>query len=442
MMPNLRKRRHSISKLVPSSDIQVRKKHTLSKTGKNKELSNKNQAVTQLHIKRIDVKIGDVINNALGEGSKPTNAIQVRKKRKLYDPSKNEESNKKKQTVKKVNKKGRKKKRVKKGDILMSRYKIISTLGKGTFAMVFQAEDLIKHQMVALKTFKDVRKHSIGISEVHVLKTLGQKDPESAYHCIKMLDWYNGHGYMFIVLEMLGVSLLEFMRSNKYQPFPLDQIRHIAHQLCISTKFLHDNKLTHTDLKPENILFLDSNYELLYNNRRHIAFKRIKNTDLKIIDFGNAIFDHEYHDTLVSTRPYRAPEVILKLGWNQSCDVWSLGCILFELYLGITIFESIEDIEHLAMMQKVLGNIPLQMVKRSRTKYFYNGKLKWDNKDIIGKFARLKYEPLIRYKMMDGREHNEFFDLIKKMLTYVPTERITLNDALKHPFFIKLLVDN
>jgi CDC-like kinase len=120
----------------------------------------------------------------------------------------------------------------------------------------------------------------------------------------------------------------------------MDQVRHISYQLCYSVKFLHDNKLTHTDLKPENILFLNSDYSSSFNARKvrnsiaksisqliEIPFqnrdvRRVKSTDIRLIDFGSATFDHEHHSTIVSTRHYRAPEVILELGWAQPCDVW------------------------------------------------------------------------------------------------------------------------
>ena len=69
----------------------------------------------------------------------------------------------------------------------------------------------------------------------------------------------------------------------------------------------------------------------------------LKCTDIRVIDFGSATFDWEHHSTIVSTRHYRAPEVILELGWSQPCDVWSIGCILFELYLGFTLFQVKRD---------------------------------------------------------------------------------------------------
>lgn len=60
--------------------------------------------------------------------------------------------------------------------------------------------------------------------------------------------------------------------------------------------------------------------------------RRVKNTDVRLIDFGSATFDHEHHSTIVSTRHYRAPEVILELGWSQPCDVWSIGYVQEKAY--------------------------------------------------------------------------------------------------------------
>ena len=62
------------------------------------------------------------------------------------------------------------------------------------------------------------------------------------------------------------------------------------------------------------------------------SVRRMRDTRVKLIDFGSATFDWEHHSSVVSTRHYRAPEVILELGWSHPCDVWSIGCIIFELY--------------------------------------------------------------------------------------------------------------
>lgn len=98
-----------------------------------------------------------------------------------------------------------------------------------------------------------------------------------------------------------------------------------------------------------------------YPQNREI--RRVKCTDIRLIDFGSATFDHEHHSTIVSTRHYRAPEVILEMGWSQPCDVWSIGCIMFELYVGTTLFQTHDNREHLAMMERILGTIPYRMAK-------------------------------------------------------------------------------
>ncbi|KAJ3640771.1 hypothetical protein Zmor_027314 [Zophobas morio] len=325
------------------------------------------------------------------------------------------------------------------GDILQDRYKILGTLGEGTFGKVVKVKDIEMDHSMALKIIKNVEKYREAAKlEINVLEKLADRDPDCIHLCVKMLDWFDYHGHMCIAFEMLGLSVFDFLKDNNYQPYPLDQVRHIGYQLCYSVKFLHDNKLTHTDLKPENILFVDSDYELVYNSKKRRDVKRVKRTDVRLIDFGSATFDHEHHSTIVSTRHYRAPEVILELGWAQPCDVWSIGCILFELYLGITLFQTHDNREHLAMMQRILGEIPIRMARKTKTKYFYRGKLEWDEKSSAGRYVRDNCKPLMRYKQSDESDHNQLFDLIYKMLEYEPSQRITLKEAMLHSFFDKI----
>ncbi|XP_057651372.1 dual specificity protein kinase CLK4-like [Diorhabda carinulata] len=328
------------------------------------------------------------------------------------------------------------------GDTLQDRYQVLGTLGEGTFGKVVKVKDLEKDCIRALKIIKNVEKYREAAKlEINVLEKLAEKDPNCVNLCVKMLDWFDYYGHMCITFEMLGLSVFDFLKDNNYQPYPLEHVRHIGYQLCYSVKFLHATKLTHTDLKPENILFVDSSYELVYDVKKRKDVRRVKRTDVRLIDFGSATFDHEHHSTIVSTRHYRAPEVILELGWSQPCDVWSIGCILFELYLGITLFQTHDNREHLAMMQRIIGEIPLSMAKRTKTKYFYKGKLEWDEKSAAGRYVKNNCKPLLKYKQSEDSDHNALFDLIFKMLEYEPSERITLREALHHPFFTKCKLD-
>ncbi|XP_021191634.3 serine/threonine-protein kinase Doa isoform X1 [Helicoverpa armigera] len=328
------------------------------------------------------------------------------------------------------------------GYVMGARYKIIDTLGEGTFGKVVEVKDLELEHRMALKIIKNVEKYREAAKlEINVLEKLAEVDPDCKNLCVKMLDWFEYHGHMCIAFEMLGQSVFDFLKDNNYQPYPLEQVRHIAYQLIYSVLFLHDNKLTHTDLKPENILFVDSDYEVVsvYNaSKKKHDLMRVKRSDVRLIDFGSATFDHEHHSTIVSTRHYRAPEVILELGWTQPCDVWSIGCIMFELYLGITLFQTHDNREHLAMMERILGPIPYRMARKTKTKYFYHGKLDWDEKSSAGRYVRENCKPLMRYLQSNSEEARQLFELIARMLEYEPSQRITLRDALSHPFFNKL----
>uniref|UniRef100_A0A4Y0BKY2 Protein kinase domain-containing protein n=1 Tax=Anopheles funestus TaxID=62324 RepID=A0A4Y0BKY2_ANOFN len=333
------------------------------------------------------------------------------------------------------------------GDVLLNRYEILSTLGEGTFGRVVKARDIERNHIMAIKIIKNVDKYRDAAEmEIGALDKIKQLDPDLDHLCVKMLDWFDYHGHTCIGFEMLGLSVFDFLKENNYSPYPIDQVRHISYQLCYAVRFLHDSRLTHTDLKPENILFVDSEYSTTSSrifpvDRPSQSARRIKCTDIRLIDFGSATFDDEHHSTIVSTRHYRAPEVILELGWTHPCDVWSIGCIMFELYHGVTLFPTHDNREHLAMMERILGTIPYRMARQTRTRYFHYGKLDWDEKSTNGRYVNGSCKPLHRYVHSDKPEHLQLFDLIRKMLEYEPTKRITLDKALRHPFFAKLPAD-
>ncbi|KAK1154612.1 dual specificity protein kinase CLK2-like isoform X1 [Acipenser oxyrinchus oxyrinchus] len=353
------------------------------------------------------------------------------------------------------------------GDCLQQRYEIVSTLGEGTFGRVVQCIDHRRGgARVALKIIKNVEKYKEAARlEINVLEKINAKDPDNKHLCIQMFDWFDYHGHMCLSFELLALSTFDFLKENNYLPYPLHQVRHMAYQLCLAVKFLHDNKLTHTDLKPENILFVNSDYTITYNvekaspqffNLPKRDERTVKNTAVRVVDFGSATFDHEHHSTIVSTRHYRAPEVILELGWTQPCDVWSIGSIVFEYYLGITLFQTHDNREHLAMMERILGPIPSRMIRKTRQgaaliiiiiiiiinniaqKYFYHGRLDWDENSSAGRYVRDNCKPLRRYMLSEAEDHHLLFDLIESMLEFEPSKRLSLADSLKHPFFSPL----
>uniref|UniRef100_A0A673AWW7 dual-specificity kinase n=1 Tax=Sphaeramia orbicularis TaxID=375764 RepID=A0A673AWW7_9TELE len=309
------------------------------------------------------------------------------------------------------------------GDMLRARYEIVCTLGEGAFGKVVECIDHSNDgARVALKIIKNIDRY---LTTCHINLA-----------CVHMLDWFDYHGHVCIAFELLGLSTYDFLKENNFQPFPIEHIRHMAYQIIRAVRFLHKNKLTHTDLKPENILFINSDYYMEYNPEMKRDERTLKNPDVKIVDFGNATYEHEHHTSVVSTRHYRAPEVILDLGWDHSCDVWSVGCILIEYYLGSTLFQTHDSKEHLAMMERVLGPIPTNLLQKTKKRrYIHRGRLDWDPHSSSGRYVRKHCKPLKHYMSCQGEAHQQLFDLMGKMMEYDPAKRLSLDQALRHPFF-------
>merc|ERR1719300_206432 len=324
--------------------------------------------------------------------------------------------------------------------------KFLLNLVKEPFGKVVKCEDLQKGLILAIKIIKNVKKYRDAAKlEINVLSKLAKYDPKGEYLCVEMYDWFDYHGHKCIAFELLGKSVFDFLKDNSYTPYPIEHVRQIAYELCLSVSFLHANRLTHTDLKPENILFFNSDYYKEYisaeDREQGRKVRVLKSPEIRLIDFGSTTFDHEHHSTIVQTRHYRAPEVVMELGWDQSCDVWSVGCIIFELAMGFMMFDTHSSQEHLAMMERILGPLPTKMCEKSKLKYFSKGKLKWDEESSSGRHVRKKckllHKNIPREKRGDS-DWEDMFQLIAQMLKYEPSKRITLKEAMMTPFLKKL----
>ena len=170
---------------------------------------------------------------------------------------------------------------------------------------------------------------------------------------------------MCIGTEKLGRSLYEFIKKNRYVGFQLSAVRLLGYQLMKAVAFCHSIGLIHTDLKPENILLAHSDYSTI-TYQGHSDYRVPRSLEIRLIDFGGATFETDHHSRIINTRQYRAPEVLLGLGWSYPSDMWSVGCILCELLTGELLFPTHEDLEHLAMMERVLEEeLPREMGERA-----------------------------------------------------------------------------
>ena len=123
------------------------------------------------------------------------------------------------------------------GDWVGDRYEILSTLGEGTFGKVVKVKDHETEDCVAMKIIKNIHKYREAAKlEVNVLRKLNAKDPTGKHLCVRMFDSFNYFGHMCLTFEILGESVFDFLKSNGYVGYPLDQVRHISFQLSYAVK--------------------------------------------------------------------------------------------------------------------------------------------------------------------------------------------------------------
>ncbi|KAG0295050.1 dual specificity protein kinase kns1 [Linnemannia gamsii] len=334
------------------------------------------------------------------------------------------------------------------GEDLTPRYKMIRLLGQGTFGKVVECFDRDTGKHCAIKIIRAVQKYRDASKiEARVLSTLKKSDPRNSYKCLHLSEIFDYRNHVCMVFKLLGQSIYDWLKDNSFCPFPPNQIQQFARQLLTSVAFLHRLRLIHTDLKPENILLANGNFRTEPYKKSPTNTRRVLlDPDIRLIDFGSATFHDEHHSTVVSTRHYRAPEIILGMGWSYPCDIWSVGCILVEFLTGEALFQTHDNLEHLAMMQAVLGAIPEKLIRasqRAQQKFFIHGRLDYPNDET--KRNSRKYvkalRPLRDYVVPAGnRSENvsfasEFMDLLSRLLAYDPDHRISAADALRHPYF-------
>ncbi len=187
--------------------------------------------------------------------------------------------------------------------------------------------------------------------------------------------------------------------------------------------FLHSTGILHCDIKPENILF-------------DIDRKRVK-----IIDFGNATFYNDLNFTYIQTRPYRAPELIFGNKYDYSIDIWSLGCLIYELLTFRFLFDYTNIQSNIAKALAINKQYDLSLYKNGKGKdsvILKNRYLYLESKEE-GSFEVIlpKENFSIRKELQDLEVDEDLIDLVEKCLKLNPIERPTCQEALNHVFMIK-----
>ncbi|OMJ87895.1 hypothetical protein SteCoe_10307 [Stentor coeruleus] len=282
------------------------------------------------------------------------------------------------------------------GDHLVFRYEVFHTLGKGSFAMTYKCFDHKHKQFVAVKIIKNIKRlESQSEIEVRLLKKIKMHNSKNEYGIVNILDNFKFRGHPCIVFELLDLSILQHLKLNNHRSYPIEVVKSYTRCLLKSLSFLKSHSIIHSDLKPANIL--------LSNNPA---------VPLKIIDFGTSCSSKEIVYKYIQSRYYRAPEVMMGLDYDEAIDMWSLGCVLYELVTGSILFKGDTEAEVLSQVCFIRGKPPSELKARAQRNLSFNGEkkstfeYKIHDKNLIDFLERcLNWDPRLRLKPEDGLLH-------------------------------------
>lgn len=217
----------------------------------------------------------------------------------------------------------------------MNRYTTIRQLGDGTYGSVILGRSLESGELVAIKKMK--RKfysweECMNLREVKSLKKLNHAN------VIKLKEVIRENDHLYFIFEYMKENLYQLMK-DRTRLFPESTVRNIMFQILQGLAFIHKHGFFHRDMKPENLLCMGP--ELV-----------------KIADFGLAreIRSRPPYTDYVSTRWYRAPEVLLRsTSYSSPIDQWAVGCIMAELYTLRPLFPGSSEVDTIFKICQVLG---------------------------------------------------------------------------------------
>ncbi|XP_032359727.1 serine/threonine-protein kinase MAK isoform X3 [Etheostoma spectabile] len=286
---------------------------------------------------------------------------------------------------------------------MMNRYTTLRQLGDGTYGSVLMGRSNESGELVAIKRMK--RKfysweECMNLREVKSLKKLNHAN------VVKLKEVIRENDHLYFVFEYMKENLYQLMKDRENKMFSENEIRNILFQVISGLAFVHKHGFFHRDMKPENLLCMGP--ELV-----------------KIADFGLAreIRSKPPYTDYVSTRWYRAPEVLLRSStYSSPIDLWAVGCIMAELYTLRPLFPGNSEVDEIFKICQVLGTVK---------------KTDWSEGYQLASAMNFRFPQCVptHLKTLIPNASNEAIALMKDMLQWDPKKRPTAVQALRYPYF-------
>uniref|UniRef100_A0A183BW00 non-specific serine/threonine protein kinase n=1 Tax=Globodera pallida TaxID=36090 RepID=A0A183BW00_GLOPA len=285
---------------------------------------------------------------------------------------------------------------------LADRYRINKKVGDGTFGEVSLAIKMDTGDVVAIKRMKKrffSWDEAMSLREVKSLKKLNHPN------IIRLREVIRENDVLYFVFEFMKENLYELMKDrDRY--FPENAIRNIIYQVLQGLSYMHKNGFFHRDMKPENIM--------------------CNGTELvKIADFGLAreIRSRPPFTDYVSTRWYRAPEILLRsTNYNSPIDLWALGCIMAELYMLRPLFPGTSELDQIFKIVNILGTPQ---------------KEEWPEGFKLATQMNFNFHQSqgVQLQSIVNTVGDYGLQLMCDMLTWNPEKRPTASNCLRHKYF-------
>ncbi|KAM5508252.1 magnesium ion transporter [Microsporum canis] len=341
------------------------------------------------------------------------------------------------------------------GEIFEDRYQVVGKLGFGATSTVWLARDMEYRRYVTLKIF--IKSTSMGQQVDDELKMYKRMERASKYHpgrnaVRSLLDSFNIDGpeekHRCLVHPPLWENVLTFLHRNPIRRLPSPILAVVLHRLFLGLDYLHTEcQIIHTDIKANNIMFniADDSVFSDFEERELQTPSPRKEVDGNTIyvsrelrmpkemgppvlcDFGSAMPGDIEHSEDIQPNIYRAPEVILEAPWTYSVDIWNVGCMIWDIFEGTSLFtghdnefQTYRSRAHLAEMISLLGTPPHSLLAQGKLshKFFSN-----DGEFCPGVPIQDRVRIEERETALEGEDKARFLRLVQKMLQWEPSKR-------------------